>query len=131
MIEYHINETVKPFDVVRVFDSSGIRRPTRDLERISKMFSNANLVVTATNNGALVGVCRALTDFCYSCFISDLAVDAEYQNRGIGRHLVKCVKDYVGDEVSIVLLSAPDAIDFYPRVGFSLAENAYILRRVK
>jgi hypothetical protein len=62
-------------DIIRVFEESGIVRPTHDVARIEKMFAHANLVVTAWEGETLVGVCRALTDFSYCCYLSDLAVN--------------------------------------------------------
>jgi ribosomal protein S18 acetylase RimI-like enzyme len=129
MIEYRENERLQPLDVARVFDASGIVRPTGDLARIARMFENANLVVSAWDGARLVGVCRALTDYSYCCYLSDLAVDAAYQKRGIGREMIRRVQAAIGEEASLILLSAPGAMGYYPKVGFILADNAYLIRR--
>ncbi len=131
MIEYRVNHPVDPRDVVRVFDSSGIRRPTSDVPRIQRMFGAANLVVSAWDGSHMVGVARALTDFSYCCYLSDLAVESSYQKQGIGRELIANVRAAIGEEVTLVLLSAPDAMSFYPTVGFELAQNAYVIRRAR
>ena len=131
MIEYRHNFPLNPIDVARVFDSSGITRPTDDIPRIARMFAASNLVISAWANGVLVGVCRALTDYSYCCYLSDLAVDQTFQKHGIGKELIKWVQSTVGDEVSLVLLSAPGAMSYYPSVGFAKAENAFVIRRVK
>ena len=120
---------MEPTDIVRVFDSSGIVRPTQDVARIARMFANANLVVSVRSDGVLVGVCRALTDFRYCCYLSDLAVDKQFQNRGIGTAMIGQVRRALGGEVSILLLSAPGAMPYYPKVGFDVVENAFIIRR--
>jgi ribosomal protein S18 acetylase RimI-like enzyme len=129
MIEYRENERLQPLDVARVFDASGIVRPTGDLARIARMFENANLVVSAWDGARLVGVCRALTDYSYCCYLSDLAVDAAYQKRGIGREMIRRAQAAIGEEASLILLSAPGAMGYYPKVGFILADNAYLIRR--
>lgn len=129
MIEYRDNQPLKPVDVARVFEASGISRPTKDIPRITQMFANANVVISAWDEGRLVGVSRALTDFSYCCYLSDLAVDAAYQKHGIGRELIRRIQSLIGDEVSLILLSAPGTIVYYSKVGFSAAENAYIIRR--
>ena len=50
------------------------------------MLAHAGVIVTArTAGGLLVGVSRAVTDFSYCTYLSDLAVDVAYQGRGIGR----------------------------------------------
>jgi ribosomal protein S18 acetylase RimI-like enzyme len=130
-IEYRHNFPLAAADEAALFDASGIRRPTHDLARIERMFSNSNLIVSAWHDGKLVGVCRALTDFSYSCYLSDLAVDKDYQRRGIGRELIARVRTAIGEEVALILLSAPEAMEYYPVVGFDRIENGYIIKRVR
>lgn len=129
MIEYRENQPLEPVDVARVFEASGITRPTRDIPRIARMFANANLVISAWDGARLVGVSRALTDYSYCCYLSDLAVDVAYQKHGIGQELIRRTQTMIGDEVSLILMSAPGAMDYYPKVGFTLADNAYVIRR--
>ncbi|MDQ1362376.1 MAG: hypothetical protein QG652_236 [Pseudomonadota bacterium] len=130
-IEYRHNYPLDASAVVLVFEASGIRRPTQDLARIERMFSNANLVISAWHENRLVGVCRALTDFSYCCYLSDLAVDKTFQHHGIGRGLIDRVRAVIGDEVALILLSAPEAMEYYPRVGFEKIENGYIIKRIR
>ncbi|MBP1933637.1 putative N-acetyltransferase YhbS [Ammoniphilus resinae] len=59
----------------------------------------------------------------------DLAVDKAYQNRGIGKQLIKDLQKQLNEETSLLLLSAPNAMDYYPRVGFNKAENAFLIQR--
>jgi ribosomal protein S18 acetylase RimI-like enzyme len=131
MIEYRHNSHLEATDVAAVFDASGIRRPTNDLARIERMFANANLVLSAWYEGKLVGVCRALTDFSYCCYLSDLAVDKAYQNRGIGQQLIANVRSAIGEEVALILVSAPEAIAYYPKAGFEKIENGFIIKRIR
>ena len=129
MIEYRENQPLEPVEIVRVFEASGISRPTKDIPRIAQMFANANVVISAWDGDRLIGVSRALTDYSYCCYLSDLAVDAAYQKHGIGRELIRRTQSIIGDEVSLILMSAPSAMAYYPKVGFALADNAYIIRR--
>jgi len=131
VIEYRHNFPLEPVDVAAVFDASGIRRPTKDLARIERMFANADLILSAWHEGKLIGVCRALTDFSYCCYLSDLAVANAYQKHGIGRELIARVQASIGDEVALILLSAPEAMEYYPKVGFEKIENGFIVKRVK
>lgn len=128
-IEYRQNVPLAAADVAAVFDASGIRRPTGDLARIGQMFSNADLVFSAWHEGKLVGVCRALTDFSYCCYLSDLAVDKAFQKHGIGRELIARLRLAIGEEVALVLLSAPEATAYYPKVGFEKIDNGFIIKR--
>ena len=129
MIEYRHNLPLDPAEVARLFDASGITRPTGDLPRIARMFANANLIISAWSNNTLVGVARALTDHAYCCYLSDLAVDRAFQKHGIGKELIRRVQAVIGEEVSLVLISAPGAMQYYPKMGFSAADNAFVVRR--
>ena len=128
-IEYRLNGRVSAEEVADVFERSGINRPTKDIERIQKMLDGANLIVTAWDDGKVVGIARSVTDFCYCCYLSDLAVDSAYQQGGIGRELVNRTQQQLSEQVSLILLSAPGAMSYYPKIGFDKADNAWIIRR--
>ena len=83
-ISYQLDIIPDTDQIIDVHNSSGINRPTADKERIMKMYGGSNLVATAWVNGSLVGISRSLTDFCYCCYLSDLAVREEYKNKEIG-----------------------------------------------
>jgi len=128
-IEYLHNAALDAAAVAAVFDSSGLRRPSDDLARIQRMFANANLVISAWHNGQLIGVCRALTDFSYCCYLSDLAVVKEYQHHGIGREMIARLQAVIGEEVALMLLASPEAMGYYPKLGFEKIENGFIIKR--
>jgi ribosomal protein S18 acetylase RimI-like enzyme len=114
-----------------VFARSGIRRPTDDLARLAKMVQHANLFAGAWVDDLLVGVARGLTDFSFCCYLSDIAVDRAYQKMGIGRELLEYVRRQLSDEVTILLLAAPEAKDYYKPLGFEWADNAWRIPRQK
>jgi GNAT superfamily N-acetyltransferase len=128
-IAYRHNLPLDPSEVARVFDASGITRPTADLPRIARMFAAPCLVISAWHGDRLVGLSRSLTDHAYCCYLSDLAVDKAYQGQGIGQALIARTRAVIGDEVSLILLAAPGAMSYYPAVGFEQADNAFVIRR--
>ena len=130
-ITYLLDIIPETKDIIEVYESAGINRPTADSERIRKMYDNSNLVVTAWNNAKLVGISRSLTDFSYCCYMSDLAVRREYQNQGIGKRLIELTKEKIGEQCMLLLLSAPNAMEYYPKVGFQKVENGFIIKRTK
>jgi ribosomal protein S18 acetylase RimI-like enzyme len=105
----------------------GARRPIEERETIAAMVAHANLVVTAWSGERMVGIARTLTDFVYVGYLSDLAVRESFQRRGIGVELIRKTRDRMGPNAKIVLLAAPAAVDYYPRVGFTRHESAWIL----
>jgi GNAT superfamily N-acetyltransferase len=105
----------------------GARRPVDDRDRMATMLREANLVITAWAADALVGIARSMTDFAYACYLSDLAVHADWQRRGIGVGLIAETRAALHPRATIILLAAPAAIDYYPRIGFTRHESAWVL----
>lgn len=106
------------------------RRPVDDRARIEKMLEHADLIVTARDaTGLLIGVARAVSDFSYCCYLSDLAVDQAWQGRGIGKILMKRVREEAGQETTFILLSAPGAMSYYPQAGLDSFDNCFGLKR--
>jgi predicted N-acetyltransferase YhbS len=118
-------------EIIEVYKSSGINRPIADKDRIAEMYAQSNLIITAWYNNELVGISRALTDFCYCCYLSDLAVRSNYQKQGIGKKLVVLTKEKVGNRTTLILLAAPEAIDYYPKIGLAKIENGFIIKRTE
>lgn len=106
------------------------RRPVNDLDRIKKMCENANLVIAARMNSKLIGIARSITDFAYCTYLSDLAVDIKYQKKGIGKKLIEETKKKT-PQATLILLSAPAAVDYYPKIGMTKHNHCYILSDVK
>lgn len=131
VITYKVNARIEPHQLADVFKASGIRRPIDDLSRMKKMLDNSNLLVTAWDGEKLIGVARAFADYAYSCYLSDLAVDKDYQDNGIGQDLVNEIQKQIGDESNLLLLASPEVIEYYPKLGFERADNAYIIPRKK
>jgi predicted N-acetyltransferase YhbS len=103
------------------------RRPVGDPNSVAAMLRHANLLCTAWDADKLVGVARSVTDFEFCCYLSDLAVDEAYQKRGIGRKLIALTKSRLGRNALIILLAAPKAETYYPKIGFDPHRSAWIL----
>jgi predicted N-acetyltransferase YhbS len=128
-IHFEDSKSISAVELAEVFIQSGIRRPVEDLSRLQKMLDQADMIITAWDGGKLVGIARAITDFSYCCYLSDLAVNKEYQKKGIGRELVRRVHEMLGEEISLILLASPVAMNYYPKIGFTKIENGYIIPR--
>jgi GNAT superfamily N-acetyltransferase len=115
-------------DILEVYRSSGLgeRRPIADTERMAAMVKNANLILTCRIDGQLVAIARSISDFSYVTFLSDIAVSRAHQRSGIGRALIEATRK-AAPQAKIVLLSAPAATGFYPRIGFSRHDSAWVL----
>ncbi|WP_447730097.1 GNAT family N-acetyltransferase [Pseudoxanthomonas suwonensis] len=131
MIGYRVAEPIQAKELAAVFEASGLSRPIHDLDRMRRMIEGADLIVSAWHGDKLVGIARAISDDCFSCYLPDLAVDAGYKGLGIGRRLLELVRESIGSEVMLVLLAVPDATEFYTRVGCERYADAFIVRRLK
>lgn len=103
------------------------RRPLDDRAIARDMLRHANLVITAWDGERLVGISRTLTDFSYVGYLADLAVDTAYQRQGIGVRLIEETRRRMGPRSHLVLLAAPKAREYYPRIGFRAHESAWVL----
>jgi len=103
----------------------GERRPVTDRERIASMLEHADLLCTAWAGDLLVGVARSVTDFSYCCYVSDLAVDVSYQKRGIGVELLRLTQGLLHPKCSVILLAAPKAEGYYPKIGMVQYPSAW------
>lgn len=128
-IEYKIGNQLDLDEVIELYEAStlGERRPVQDRDRMGRMLANANLVITAWDGQLLVGIARSISDFAYCTYISDLAVRESHQRKGIGQELIRRTQSEA-PEASLILLAAPKAVDYYPRIGMEKHESAWILR---
>jgi ribosomal protein S18 acetylase RimI-like enzyme len=106
-------------------------RNDADLERLDRMLRNADIVATARADGRLIGVSRAITDFAYSCYLSDLAVDVAYQRLGVGKRLIDETRACAGGCATLILVAAPAAEAYYPRIGMKHLSSCWSIPRSK
>ena len=129
MIDYKIENDLSPteFRDLLIQSTLGERRPVDEMDRIIEMVKHANLIVTARHNGKLIGVSRSITDFAYCTYLSDLAVDNDYQKQGIGKALIRLTKKET-PQATLILLAAPKAKDYYPHIGMTQHNACFLLK---
>lgn len=130
-IIYRKVDRLDPGAFIDILTRSGLaeRRPTGDRERIARMLAGSNLIVVAYESGTLVGVARSITDYAYCCYLSDLAVDKNYQGQGIGKRLIAETRQAAGPETMCLLVSAPDSIGFYEAIQMPRQSRAFMFNR--
>jgi len=129
MIEYRVVENLD-VEVARDLYRNctlGARRPIEDDARFSQMLQNANLVVAAWDDELLVGIARTLTDWSYVSYVADLAVRESHQKRGIGTELLRRTRE-AAPQTQLVLFAAPQAVDYYERIGFTRHPSGWVLK---
>jgi len=130
-IAYRIEPDLTAEEFIDVLARSTLaqRRPVDEASTIRGMLENADLIVTARAGGRLVGVSRAISDFSYCTYLSDLAVDEQYQRRGIGRELIRRTHAAAGLSTTLILLAAPAARAYYPHIGMQPHDSCWIVPR--
>ncbi|MGV3652318.1 MAG: GNAT family N-acetyltransferase [Devosia sp.] len=95
------------------------KRPVDNLDRLEEMLRGANFIVTARENGKILGFARCLTDHAWVCFCSDLAVKENAQGRGVGRGILETCWRLLGPRIGFTLLSERDTVGFYEAAGMT------------
>ena len=128
-IRYQYGNDLDLDQVIELYNAStlGERRPVNDRQVMSDMLRHANLVVTAWDDDLLIGIARTLTDFGYIGYLSDLAVRASHQRKSIGIQLVQKTREKMGPRSKLVLLAAPKAVGYYPKIGFTRHKSAWTI----
>jgi len=128
VITYRLGNDLDLDAVIDLYVDStlGERRPVSERERMRRMLEEADLVVSAWDGDLLVGISRSVTDWVFCTYLSDLAVRLDYQAQGIGRELVRRTRQET-PQATVILLSAPKAVDFYPKIGMTWHNSAWIL----
>lgn len=131
-IYYETSRSISADDFIDVLKRSTLaeRRPVESREQIEKMLHHGNILVTAWDGELLIGVSRALSDFSFCCYLSDLAVDEAYQHQGIGKELIQLTHEVAGEnDTTLLLLAAPKAAGYYPKIGMEQFPDCFLIRR--
>ena len=132
MIVYALEPNLEPSEFIDLLVRSTLaeRRPAGEPARIEAMLKNAQIIVTARDEaGLLVGVSRAITDYSYATYLSDLAVDQAFQGQGIGRELIERTHQAAGFDTLLILLAAPKARSYYPHIGMQAHDSCWTSAR--
>ncbi|HKJ34326.1 MAG TPA: GNAT family N-acetyltransferase [Balneolales bacterium] len=131
-IKYAVNRSVSVDQFIELLKETTLckRRPVENKVRMQGMLDNANLIISAWLDEKLVGIARSVTDFYYCCYLSDLAVSASFQNQGIGKALIRQTFSTLKPGCKIFLLSAPQVNEYYPKIGFTKHNSAWLMSDV-
>ncbi len=97
-----------------------VRRDPTDLRRA---FEASYAACFAFAGAQLVGTARATSDGVYYATVLDVCVHPDFQGRGIGRLVVKCLLGRL-PSYKVFLTSVPGKEGFYKKLGFLRQTNA-------
>ncbi|MCI4187218.1 GNAT family N-acetyltransferase [Dickeya dianthicola] len=127
VITYKVNDPINVDQFIHLLNrtSLGPRRPLDQRDTLAGMLTETDLLVTAWRGDELVGVARSVTDYHFCCYLSDLAVDETCQHGGIGRRLIAHTAQQLKPQCRLILIAAPQAVDYYPNIGFEAHPSAW------
>jgi GNAT superfamily N-acetyltransferase len=130
-IEYFSDRQISVDQFIELLKKTtlGGRRPVENIRCMAAMLAQADILVTAWQGDALVGLARSVTDFHFCCYLSELAVADAFQAMGIGKMLVQHTLACLEDGCMLTLLSAPQAVDYYPKIGFEKHDSSWFLMK--
>lgn len=118
-------EGLTPARIITLYRRAPLLRPVSDAKRVWEMFEKASLVLTAWNEGELVGIARVMTDGVLFSYLCDLAVEPDVQRLGVGKTLIRAVEERCkGTE--LLLRDSDISSGYYAYLGFSSVENAWV-----
>lgn len=127
-VSYQINPPLLVHDLISILDRStlGLRRPLSDMSAMETMLTHANVYVGAYQGEQLIGLARCMTDFVFTTYLADLAVDVAHQHQGIGKQLIIEVKKFL-PRAKLILLAAPAAEAYYPKIGMQRHDHCFFI----
>lgn len=121
-IEFADDEVVPIKELTDLYEAVGWTAYSDDPDALARAVDRSDFVITArTEDGALIGLARCLTDDVHICVIQDVLVHPDHQRQGVGAVMVgRCLR--VHEHVRQITLMADDepvTAAFYASLGFS------------
>ena len=126
-IVYAQEQSLLVADYVAVLAETTMRdkRPLTNTKRIGEMIAGGNFIVTARENGVILGLARCITDYAWVCYCAELAVKESAQGRGIGRGILEACWELLGPRIGFMLVSEPAAVGFYAKLDMEREATAF------
>ncbi|MFD2034981.1 GNAT family N-acetyltransferase [Belliella marina] len=83
--------------------------------------TNSHTLLSAWDNGKLVGIGNAISDGHLVVYYPHLLVHPDYQGKGIGKLIMERMQERYKDFHMQMLTADGEAIDFYQKTGFARA----------
>jgi len=132
-IELSHEKNIHPEDLMKLYQNVGWSAYTEDLDLLKEAIMKSLDVITAWEDGELVGLIRTIGDGLIILFIQDILVQNDYQNRGIGSRLLQEILEKYASVRQKVLLTeeAEDVRAFYEKNGFSSCDKGTLVAFAK
>lgn len=120
---YDCDHAVTSDELVALYRSIGDPRH-RLPELLKGAWRGSDLFATVRAGGELIGLARAITDDATTLFVCDVLVHPDHQRKGIGSELMRRLVAPHAHIYQIVLLTDPETLPFYRKLGYMHWESA-------
>jgi ribosomal protein S18 acetylase RimI-like enzyme len=113
-------DPVEPGELLELYESAGWSAYTADPDALVRAVAQSTYVVTARDDGALVGLARVLSDDVAIMYLQDVLVRPDRQREGVGRALLDdCLRRFAHVRTKVLLTDDEDRQHaFYRSLGF-------------
>jgi ribosomal protein S18 acetylase RimI-like enzyme len=87
-------------------------------------FGNSRYVCFARDGARLVGAGRALADGVDCSYLCDVAVHPDFQGQGLGKEIIRRLRELSAGHRKIILYASPGKEGFYATLGFRRMRTA-------
>lgn len=117
-MDYTFESGLTIHEIKALFGTVDDQKYLNDPAETARGFANSTLL-TARDQGKLVGLIRGVSDMHTVAFIQDLVVVPDYQHQGIARELLTQFDDYFKQVARIVIVcDKPELGKFYETEGY-------------
>ncbi len=130
---YLFSNDIKKTDLDVIYNFLAGSYWAKDLSRrkIKKSIGNS-YCVALYHYERQIGFARVVTDFSRFAYLADVFIVEEYQGKGLGKFMLKCIlEDPNLKDVNRWLLSTQDAHGLYKKFGFGKLEKPQNFMRLK
>lgn len=120
-IDYESAAVPTQTELADLYDAVGWSAYTRDPARLAAAVSASLSVVTAREDGELIGLARLVGDGLTIVYLQDILIRPAHQRRGIGRQLFQRALAPYGDVRQKVLITDDESSQraFYESMGYT------------
>ncbi len=97
-------------------------------DRLKRALDHCETVFTAWDQDKLVGLVNAIDDDELTAYVHYLCVNPEYQGMGIGKELLRRIKEKYKSFLYIILIAENEPlIQYYRQNGFEYIDGRYVI----